>query len=101
MIIDPKEAILQSVKEEGLVIPSEYQEVFKNHLDVLTKRLIDGECLTVEDEPMKSQLRKESLDIAEKILRPLLIEYGVPENKSEVVLLAIYIDLAERSSKNG
>lgn len=101
MNADPKESILKSVKKEGLIIPEEYQAVFMNHLNVLKQRLINGECLTVEDEPMKSQLRKESIDTAEKMLRPLLIEYGAPKNTSEVVLLAIYIDLAERSIKNG
>lgn len=91
-----KETIVKGIEESGLTIPNQYQTVFVNHLNVLAHRITNHECLDIDDEEMKSQLKPESLSLADSILKPILAEFQEENNSSEKTLLAIYLDMAER-----
>lgn len=96
VVKSPKERILEGIKEAGITIPDQYQEVFNNHVNVLATRLENKECNNMDVSELENQLSKESIELSEKILAPLLKEYGAEGNHTEAILLAIYIDLAQK-----
>jgi PRD domain protein (TIGR03582 family) len=100
-IENPKDYIYQQFSEYHIKIPEKYQEVFENHINTLVTRIQNHECLSVDDHEMKGQLSPESMKLAEKIMRPLMKQYHIADNTSEVVLLAVYIDLANKEKGKG
>ena len=98
--IGPKEYISEQLALHNIKIPEEYQTVFDNHVDVLTQRILNNECVSTDTSEMEEQLDQESLDLSEKTLSHLFTEYGVEPSRTEIVLFAIYINLAKEEEKN-
>lgn len=89
---DDIEYIENYLEENKIVIPEEFYLPFSNHVIVLLSRIKNNECVVYE-ETENSEITKEALDYAKKLLLPLFKKYHTEENKTEEMLLAIYLGI--------
>ncbi|MBQ1477275.1 MAG: PRD domain-containing protein [Erysipelotrichaceae bacterium] len=90
-----QEYIDHSLAEKDIVVPEEFRPVFENHVNVLSRRLENDECVNEDPSELEKQLSTDSIETSKEILKPLFLQFGVEENRSEIALFALYINLAK------
>lgn len=92
---ETKMYIYHFLKKEKTQMPRQYQEVFDHHINVMIYRLQHDEKIDVDDSGIESQVSKRSLELAERMLEPLFKKYSIKRKELEIMLIAIYLDLAK------
>ena len=87
------EYILSKLQENGVAVKPEFEEVFNSHINVLSYRLQNNECVPADDLSFLEQIDADDLALGHQILDPLFEKYNVEMNELEIGLFAIYLKL--------
>ena len=97
------EHIVEFFRDNNIVIPESYESIFENHLHALIDRVINNQCVSIEESEMdniESEINKEDYTLAENAVSDLFTKYDREKSTCEIKLLAIYLTLIRKFEAN-
>lgn len=91
--------IKNALAKRNIAIIPDMKPVFENHIQMLADRLEKGTCTDIDSRELEEQIRPDSLKLSDEILKPLFAKYSTPISRSEIALLAVYLDMAEQKGE--
>lgn len=90
--------IEKSLNSKKVFFDEQVRIGFYSHMVSFLRRLKKNELIKdVEDQAVLNQIDKENLDLATKLIEPLFDKYEVEGSYSEIILIAIYIQTANKN----
>lgn len=91
-IKDDMEIIQKILDKYDIEFKNPVNIAFYNHLTSAVDRIKEGKFVDEIDEGTVSELTSKSISISEEILGDIFKKYGQDINKSEIYLVAIYVE---------
>lgn len=90
--------IEETLNSKDIYFDEQIRVGFYSHMVSFIRRLKKNELVTdVDEKAVLDQIDKENLDLAIKLIKPLFDKFKVEYSYSEIVLIAIYIQTANKN----
>jgi transcriptional regulatory protein LevR len=87
-----------NINIKGIYFNDQLKVGFYSHMVSFIRRLKNNELIVdANEESIVEQIKKENMDLAIELIKPLFQKYKVKDSYSEIVLIAIYIQTASQN----